>query len=268
MAGWPISHSKSPILHGYWLAQYAVEGSYEALAVEPDDFELFVDNLKHSGFCGGNITIPHKETAFQIIKNRDEAAEAIGAVNTIWIEEGSTLAGNTDAYGFSANLDDQAPKWRNGKVATVLGAGGASRAIIFALAEAGYKEIRIVNRTLSRAKSLQERFRGPTSAHQWDAIEELLQDCDLLVNTTSIGLNPQTDPDAPDLSSMKETAIVADIVYSPLITPLLEKAAMRDLKIVDGLGMLLHQAVPGFEYWFGIRPEVTAGLRNHVLGIT
>ncbi len=265
VTGWPINHSKSPKLHGYWLGKYEIRGSYEPLAIEPKDFKQFIGDLSQSGFCGGNVTIPHKEAAFELIPDRDEAAEAIGAANTIWLEDGKLFSGNTDAYGFSANLDDHAPEWRDGNIATVLGAGGASRAIIYSLIASGFSEIRIANRTLSKAQILKDQFGNRVTAHNWNAVSELLSDSDLLVNTTSIGLNPETDPPTPNISNMKPTTIVTDIVYTPLMTPLLMTAEKYGLKTVDGLGMLLHQAVPGFERWFGLRPEVTGELRLEIL---
>ncbi len=266
VTGWPITHSKSPVLHGFWLNKYGIKGTYEALGIEPENFVQFLDDLPKSGFAGGNVTIPHKEVAFDTIPDRDEAAEMIGAVNTLWLEGGKLKGGNTDAYGFSANLDDYAPQWRQGKIATVMGAGGASRAIIYALLNAGFTDVRIANRTVTRAQSLADRFGEACSAHPWSAIEELTQDTDFLVNTSSVGMAGTEDTPIPDLRNLAAEALVTDIVYTPLETPILKAANDQGLTTVDGLGMLLHQAVPGFEKWFGIRPEVTDDLRNIILG--
>ncbi len=265
VTGWPISHSKSPALHGFWLDSYGIDGAYEAVAVEEANFPEFLNNLTNSGYCGGNVTIPHKEAAFEIISWKDTAAEKIGAVNTIWHEEGMVKASNTDAYGFSANLDDYAPEWRDGKKAVVLGAGGASRAILYALQEARYETIHIVNRTKVRAESLANQFGAGCKAHGLDELSQILMGTDFFVNTTSIGMAGKEQSTLPDLSNLSPACLVTDIVYTPLLTPLLELAAGRGNKVVDGLGMLLHQAVPGFEKWFGIRPEVTPQLRNHIL---
>lgn len=265
ITGWPVSHSKSPMLHGYWLNEFGISGIYEAAPVESEKFKDFIASLPASGFVGGNVTIPHKEQAFELIANRSAAAEEIGAVNTIWIEGDIIYADNTDSYGFMANLDQQSPGWRKHKKATVLGAGGASRAVIHGLLSAGFTEIRIANRTISRASALSDRFGKATSAHGLDAVPELLGDSDVLVNTTSIGMSGNQEGSLPPLDAMPAHSLVTDIVYTPLITPLLASARERGLETVDGLGMLLHQAVPGFEKWFGKRPEVTQGLRNHIL---
>ena len=268
VTGWPISHSKSPVLHGYWLEKYNIQGSYDAVGVQPEAFPDFLNQLPESRFVGGNITLPHKEVAYSSIANRDQAAEMIGAINTVWVEDGQLKGSNTDAYGFSANLDDFAGSWRDGKIATVIGAGGASRAIIFALIEAGYQQIRIANRTLSRAEGLMQHFGDKCSAHGWPEIEELCHDTDLLVNTSSVGMAGDDTTSLPNLDALPEKALVTDIVYTPLVTPILKRADDRGLKTVDGLGMLLHQAVPGFEKWFGVKPEVTPALREKILGAT
>ena len=265
VTGWPISHSKSPKLHGYWLKAYGILGTYEPLAIDPDAFPDFIRQLPNSEFVGGNITIPHKETAHDLIKNRSEAAEMIGAVNTLWTVDGTIYADNTDAYGFCANLDQFAPRWKSMKTATVLGAGGASRAIIHGLIDAGFKNIRIVNRTFERAKALSDRFGAKTTAHGLPSLPELLPDTELLVNTSSMGMTGENTSQVPDLAQMPKTSLVTDIVYTPLVTPLLEAAKKLELESVDGLGMLLHQAVPGFEKWFGRRPDVSQGLRSALL---
>lgn len=264
VTGFPIKHSRSPLIHGHWLKKYDLPGSYEAIEVAPDSFPAFLNSLKDNDYVGGNVTIPHKEMAFALCQRREPAAEEIGAVNTLWFEGGQLCGGNTDAYGFLANLDASSPGWDKHKTALVLGAGGASRAIIYALKQRGLTEIRIVNRTLTRAEELADRFGSGISAHEWIAVPELLQDVSLIVNTTSLGMEGKESLSI-DLSDVRRDALVTDIVYVPLETPLLKAAHMAGLKTVDGLGMLLHQAVPGFEHWFGVRPEVTAELRNVIL---
>ncbi len=267
ICGYPIAHSRSPKIHGYWLKKYGIVGTYEAVEVAPADFAQFAAKLQADGFVGGNVTIPHKETAFQAVSRHDEAAELIGAVNTLWFEEGSLVGGNTDAIGFAANLDEYAPDWAEAGPAVVLGAGGASRAIIHALKERGFRDIRIVNRTVSRAQELADRFGSGISAHPLSEADELLGDARLLINTTALGMAGKGDPDAlpanPGL--LPRHAIVTDIVYVPLETPLLAAASRQGLRTVDGLGMLLHQAVPGFQKWFGKRPEVTRELRDMIV---
>ena len=256
------------MLHGFWLKQYSIEGSYDALGVEPENFEQFLKGLPNSEFMGGNVTIPHKETAFANVDQLDDAAKAIGAVNTLWLEDGKLCGGNTDAYGFSANMDQFAPEWREGKKAIVLGAGGAARAIVYAILEAEYDEIHIVNRTYERAENLARLFGEKCQAHKWDELPALLSSIDFIVNTTSIGMAGSDTSMMPDLATLPKSAIVTDIVYTPLETPFLKSANDLGLKTVDGLGMLLHQAVPGFEKWFGIRPEVTDELRDYILGLS
>lgn len=264
VCGHPIKHSRSPIIHRHWLARYGISGSYEPFDVAPEKFPDFVTSLRERGFVGGNVTIPNKEAAFALAQRRDEAAQAIGAVNTLWFEEGTLVGGNTDAEGFSANLDEFAVDWPSASVAVVLGAGGAARAVIHALKSRGIKDIRILNRTVSRARELEDRFGTGVSAHPLDGAAELGGDCGLLVNTTALGM----DGDAAlplDPAVLPSSAIVTDIVYVPLETPLLAAARRYGLRTVDGLGMLLHQAAPGFERWFGVRPQVTPELRALVV---
>jgi shikimate dehydrogenase len=264
VTGHPIAHSRSPKIHGYWLAKYGIDGSYQAIDVAPEDFAEFLKTLQVNGYRGGNVTIPHKEAAFAIVAHRDDAAEAIGAVNTLWFEDSGLWGGNTDGHGFAANLDDLAPGWAANGPAVVLGAGGASRAVIHALIARGLGDIRIVNRTLARAQELKRRFGAGVSAHGLAATDELLADAGLLVNTTALGMHGNEGLSA-DPARLPDHAIVTDIVYVPLETPLLAAARARGLRAVDGLGMLLHQAVPGFERWFGARPEVTAELRQMIV---
>ena len=260
VTGHPVVHSRSPKIHGYWLHRYGIDGSYEAVDVTPENFAEFVGKLSESGFHGGNVTIPHKEAAFALVPRRDDAAEEIGAVNTLWFEGGILHGGNTDAHGFAANLDEYVPGWANNGPAVVLGAGGASRAVVHALKKRGVKDIRIVNRTVARAQELGDRFGTGVSAHGLEATAELLGDAGLLVNTTALGMHGN-EGSAADPAPLPAHDIVTDIVYVPLETPLLAAARQRGLKTVDGLGMLLHQAVPGFEHWFGERPQVTPELR-------
>ena len=262
--GHPIAHSRSPLIHGHWLERYGIAGSYERIDVAPQALEGFVRSLPTSGFAGGNVTIPHKEAACRLADRLDAAAQTIGAANTLWLEDGLVCAGNTDAEGFAADLDQRAPRWRQARSALVLGAGGAARAILFALRSAGISDIRIVNRTVARGQELADHFGGGITAHGWEAADELAGDAALVVNTSAAGLKGDGGS-ALDVSRLPASAIVTDIVYTPLQTPLLAAAAQRGLHTVDGLGMLLHQAVPGFERWFGVRPEVTAELRDRIV---
>ncbi|WP_336055057.1 shikimate dehydrogenase [Nitratireductor sp. CH_MIT9313-5] len=264
VCGHPIKHSRSPLIHGYWLEKYELDGSYEAIDVAPEDFAHFLHTLHEQGYAGGNVTLPHKESAFKIVEKLDGAAEKIGAVNTIWLENGHLCGSNTDAYGFAANLDQQMAGWDSARTAVLLGAGGAARAVIHALQERGFDEIRIVNRTEARARDLQARFGGTTSAHSWEALDDLLASTDLLVNTTSLGMAGSA-PLSISLDPLPDHAIVSDIVYVPLQTPLLADAQERGLRTVEGLGMLLHQAVAAFERWFGVKPEVTGELRQRII---
>lgn len=270
--GWPISHSKSPIIHTHWLKEHGLEGSYEKIAVEPDKLGSFLTKLKDGDFVGGNVTIPHKEALFDHVDVVHPTAEKLGAANTLWMEDGKLHATNTDGFGFLANLDQNCLGWdkNDDKKALVLGAGGACRPIINGLIERGFKNISLVNRTRERAEEIANVFtnlghRGALQVADWSERDRLCKDIDLLVNTTSLGMTGQP-PLEMDLGHLPDTALVTDIVYAPLKTDLLVAAEKRGNPIVDGLGMLLHQAVPGFEKWFGVRPEVTAELRALVLG--
>ncbi|WP_343313068.1 shikimate dehydrogenase [Brucella sp. BE17] len=267
VTGFPIKHSRSPLIHRFWLKQLGIEGSYDAIEIAPQDFSAFVLSLGQQGFAGGNVTIPHKEAAFSAAEKLDDAAKAIGAVNTLWFENNTLWGGNTDAYGFASNLDAGAPSWDNADTALVLGAGGASRAIVHALITRGFSRITVVNRTLSRAEELSAHFGTAVSASGWDEAEAHVAEADLIVNTTSLGMSGHGDEEAfpLDLAYAPKHAVATDIVYVPLKTPFLKQAEQAGLKTVDGLGMLLHQAVPGFERWFGVRPEVSEALRDHIL---
>ena len=265
--GDPIAHSGSPMIHSHWLKSYGIGGSYEAVRVAAGDLPAFATKLKtgEAGFAGGNVTIPHKEAIFALADETEEVARLIGAANTLWLEDGKLKATNTDAYGFAANLDAEAPGWHTGKKAVVLGAGGASRAILFSLIERGFSEIVLVNRTVARAEELAKRFGSDSiTAAPLPALDDALVGADLFVNTSSLGMEGSATPDL-DFSVMAENALVTDIVYAPLVTPFLKRAQAQGLATVDGLGMLLHQAVPGFQKWFGTRPEVDAELRAMVV---
>jgi shikimate dehydrogenase len=263
--GWPVEHSRSPAIHRYWLKQYGIDGAYEKEGVRPEDFASFVGALAAKGYVGANVTLPHKEAALRLADFPDEAAAVIGAANTLWLDsDGRLHASNTDIDGFMANLDVQAPQWNEEqRPVMVLGAGGAARAVLFGLIGAGASRILLANRTRDRAECLAKTF-GPTvEAIGWEDRHRALAGCGLLVNTTSLGMTGQEPLDV-DLAALPRDAVVADTVYVPLETRLLGAARARGNVAVDGLGMLLHQAVPGFELWFGVRPEVTAELKAHV----
>lgn len=264
VVGWPIGQSRSPLIHGHWLRAHGLAGSYERIAIPPEEIETFLGKLPSLGFVGGNVTVPHKEAAFRLAAERDAVAEATGAVNTLWIDRGKLFGANTDAPGFLANLDDRSAGWdRDPGVAVVLGAGGAASAVAWGLKARGFA-VRLVNRTLARAETLAARLGAGISAHGWDEVAKLLPDAGLLVNTTSLGMTGKEDLTL-DLAPLRAGTLVTDIVYVPLETPLLAAARARGLPTVDGLGMLLHQAVPGFERWFGVRPSVTPELRRLIL---
>ncbi|RJF89659.1 shikimate dehydrogenase [Oleomonas cavernae] len=265
--GWPVGHSRSPRLHGYWLEQHGIDGAYVPLAVRPDDLAAALRALPKLGFRGCNLTVPHKEAALAVVDRVDAAARRIGAMNTVVVEADGTLSGsNTDAPGFIANLRQGAPGLDlAGKTAVVIGAGGAARAVVVGLIDAGVAGIRLANRSAERTQALVEAFAPVVGAVAWDARAQALAGADLLVNTTSLGMVGEPALDLP-LDALPATATVTDIVYAPLETALLAAARARGNVAVDGLGMLLHQAVPGFAAWFGTTPTVTAELRAHVLG--
>ena len=264
VVGWPVAHSRSPLIHRFWLNRYRLPGDYVRQAVPPDEFERFLAGLADRGFVGGNVTVPYKEAAFRRCVEVTAVAERLGAVNTLWLEGDRLLGDNTDAHGFACNLDDANPDWRSGLVAAVLGAGGAARAVLHAVAQAGYREIILLNRTAERASDVARRFGMPVQAGPLTELPYWLPRCDLVVNTTSAELSGH-DALPVDWRVARRDAIAADIVYVPLLTPFLQGAADRGLRIADGLGMLLHQAAPGFERWFGRRPAVDAELRDAVL---
>ena len=262
LIGWPAAHSRSPLIHHYWLRTLGIEGGYVIEAVPPDEFKDFLFRLSHRGFVGANVTIPHKERALALSKP-DERARAVGAANTLWFADGELCSTNTDVEGFINNLDSSAPGWDGAEDALVLGAGGAARAVVFGLLDRGIKRVHLANRTIERARALSGQFGTRVLPVAWDAIGGLLPRAGLLVNTTSLGMHGQPALEL-DVGLLPSHAVVADLVYVPLQTPLLAAAGARGLKTADGLGMLLHQAVRGFELWFGQRPEVTAELRSLV----
>lgn len=264
--GYPIKHSRSPLIHGHWLKTFRIQGSYEAVAVSPALLASFLADLKSgaSGFAGGNVTIPHKESAYRLADRPDEMAQELGAVNTLWLQDGAVHATNTDGYGFVSNLDVKQPGWDEADRAVVLGAGGASRAVVQALRNRGISEIHVVNRTVSRAQELRSRFGDKIFAHPMEALGEVSTGAGLFVNTTSLGMEGGETPHI-DFSNMARNAVVTDIVYVPLKTPILRMAEEQGFAVVDGLGMLLHQARPGFQKWFGKEPIVDEQLRNIII---
>jgi shikimate dehydrogenase len=259
LIGWPAAHSRSPLIHHYWLRALGIEGGYNIEAVPPEGFAEFVLHLSAHGFVGANVTIPHKERALALTKP-DARARAVGAANTLWYEGGELRSTNTDIEGFINNLDACAPGWDSAADALVLGAGGSSRAVMFGLLDRGIKRVHLANRTIERARALADQFGAGVDPVSWETIGDLLPRAGLLVNTTSLGMHGQPALEL-DVSQLPPHAVVADLVYVPLETPLLAAARARGLKTADGLGMLLHQAVRGFELWFGRRPEVTSKLR-------
>ena len=262
--GWPISHSRSPIIHGHWLAHHGLEGSYTRVPVRPEDLPAFIASLRDGAYAGCNVTVPHKETVLVLADAADATARTIGAANTLWVEAGKVHATNTDTYGFMAHLERAAPGWRRDLPAVVLGAGGAARAVLHGLLAAGLPEVRLLNRSAERAVTLARHFGPRIVVGDWAERSARLAGAGLLVNTTTLGMKGAEALDI-DLASLPAGATVYDIVYVPLQTPLLAAARARGLVAVDGLGMLLHQAVPGFERWFGHRPEVTDEVRALVV---
>ena len=259
LIGWPAAHSRSPLIHHHWLRTLGIEGGYTIEAIPPEGFAEFVQHLSGHGFVGANVTLPHKERALAL-SVPDARARAVGAANTLWYDGGELRATNTDIEGFVDNLDASARGWDTTGDALVLGAGGSSRAVVFGLIERGIKRVHLANRTMERARALADQFGDSVQAIAWDTINEVLPRAGLLVNTTSLGMRGQPALEL-DIGLLPSSAIVADLVYVPLETALLKAARERGLKTADGLGMLLHQAVRGFELWFGQRPEVTSELR-------
>ena len=265
IVGWPVKHSRSPVIHRFWLREYGLAGDYVIHPVEPEKIGAFFAGFVDGPFVGCNVTVPHKEAAFAAVDDIELAGQAIGAVNTVWRDGRRVVATSTDGVGFLANLDEGAPGWDAlPGPAVVLGAGGAARAVIWALRERGFAPVHVVNRTEGRAETLAARFGPDVRPAAWGALPGLLRDARILVNSTSLGMEGQPALDL-DLARLPGDCLVTDLVYVPLETGLLAAARARGLRTVDGLGMLLHQAAPGFAHWFGRTPEVTPALRNAVL---
>jgi len=264
--GWPIGHSLSPRLHGFWLDVHGIDGAYVPMAVAPDGAREALRALPRLGFVGCNVTVPLKELALEAVDEASDTARRIGAVNTVAVgDDGRLMGDNTDAFGFRANLEAAAADWRAADgVHVVLGAGGAARAVVVALLDAGAATVRLVNRTRARADALARDIGGRVEVIDWDGRDGALNDAATLVNTTTLGMAGK-EPLALSLEALPPQALVNDIVYAPLETDLLARAAARGNPVVDGLGMLLHQARPGFGRWFGVLPEVTPALRAFVL---
>ncbi len=264
--GYPIEHSRSPIIHNYWVKRYSIDGSFKKTAVRPDEVSQFLSSLKANGLKGCNVTVPLKELAFKAAEITHDSAKAVRAANTMWLDEQGRLnAENTDTYGFMAHLKNSVPDWNSGTgPVSILGAGGAARAIVYGFKQAGIDKIHVYNRTYKRAQELADEF-GPTvSARDWQDRTNCSDKSRIIVNTTTIGMNGEGTLDL-DFSNANKTCVVCDIVYVPLETGLLARARMAGLRTLDGLGMLMNQAVPGFERWFGVRPEVTNELRELLL---
>ena len=262
--GYPVKHSLSPALHGYWLEKYNIYGEYGFLEIRPEDLtRKKLEELSHEGYIGFNLTVPHKEIALNLVNEISDVAKEIGAVNTIKINDDGTLYGtNTDAFGFIENIRSSAEEFDFTEgIAVVLGAGGAARAVVKGLIDSGVPEVVIANRTRSTAEKLATEISGNITVINWDERETLLDKTNLLVNTTTLGMDGQRELEL-NLDNLPKTAFVTDIVYKPLKTKLLLEAEKRGNPIVDGLGMLLYQAVGGFELWFGVRPEVTDEVRG------
>ena len=262
--GWPVGHSRSPRLHGFWLEAYGIDGAYVPLAVPPDGFETALRALPALGFKGANVTVPHKEVALALADTSDDQTRRIGAANTLVVSDNCQIqASNTDGYGFLENLKQRAPAWRADRPVLVLGAGGAARAVVVSLLDAGVPQVRLANRTGARAERLATELGGAIETVAWKTRAAAAGDCGLVVNTTTLGMAGQPALDMP-LDRLGEGAVVFDLVYAPLETPLLAAAKNRGFAAVDGLGMLLHQARPGFAAWFGRDPEVTDDLYRFV----
>lgn len=265
--GCPVAHSKSPRLHGHWLSTYGIDGHYVPLHVEPQNLEAVLRQMSHMGFVGANVTIPHKEAVIAIADQVTDRATVIGAANTLtFLPDGKIIADNTDGYGFITNLTEGAPDWEpTSGPAVVLGAGGACRAVIASLIEAGVNDIILTNRTRDRAEQLRSDFGQKVRVVDWVKAPNVLEEGKLIVNTTSLGMTGKSKLRIP-LDGIPKEAVVTDLIYTPLQTDLLGYAQSIGCKTVDGLGMLIHQAVPGFERWFGVRPDITDQTRAMILG--
>lgn len=265
VVGWPIEHSRSPIIHRHWLKTHGVDGDYSKQAVEPEKAAAFFKDLPHSALAGCNVTVPLKEIAFAAADHKEPSALAVGAANTLWVESGKVCAANTDTYGFMTHLELSAPQWRDsdGPV-LILGSGGAARAIVHGFLEAGCERIEITNRTRERAEALADLFGPRVTTVAWENRNRRAQSAGVVVNTTTLGMKSESETGI-GFEPAQRAKVVCDIVYVPLKTDFLKDAEAAGHIIVDGLGMLLHQAVPGFEKWFGVRPKVTPELRALVL---
>lgn len=261
--GWPVMHSRSPLLHNYWFKRHELAGTYVPLAIRPEGLAAALRALHPLGFAGCNLTIPHKQQAMTIVDEVDAVAKSIGAISCVVVRPDGSLAGsNNDCYGFTHNLKQEQPGWRAGAgPIVVIGAGGGSRAVCFGLLQEGAKEIRLVNRTLARAKGIAAEFGGPITALPWENRHDALDGAAMVVNATSQGMVGQPALDIR-LSKLPATTLAADIIYTPLETPFLAAARQRGNRTVNGLGMLLHQGRPAWKAWFGIEPEVTPELRS------
>ena len=256
IVGYPVKHSRSPKLHGFWLKRLGIDGDYRAEEVTPEEFPAFLKSLEARGYAGCNVTLPHKEAAFALTEP-DARAKGVGAANTLWFDNGRLRSTNTDVEGFIGSLDAAAPGWdRRASTAVVLGAGGASRAIVYGLIERGIGTIHVANRTVERAEEFRAQFGASIQPVRWEDLSRVMDGAGLLVNTTSLGMAGEPALEL-DIGGLAADAVVSDIVYIPLETPLLAAATRRGLKTANGLDMLLHQAVRGFELWFGVRPQVT-----------
>ncbi len=265
VVGHPVAHSRSPALHGHWLRRYGLAGHYVPLDVAPGDLAEAMAALPRLGFVGCNVTIPHKVAVLDLADTVSDRARAIGAANTLVFGPDGLAADNTDGEGFIENLRRNAPGWSaTDGPAVVLGAGGASRAVVTALLAAGAPEIRVANRTAARAEALRDAFGARVTVHDWNCAGDIVSDTGLVANTTSLGMTGQPPFDVP-LDRLSPGAVATDLVYTPLDTTFLSRARAAGCRTVDGLGMLLYQAVPGFEAWFGLRPEVDEDLRRAVL---
>jgi shikimate dehydrogenase len=260
IVGWPVTHSRSPIIHGYWLKKYAIEGSYTRRAVAPGEELSFFGRLREEGLVGCNVTIPHKGAALAAAHASTASARAVGVANTLWLEGDRLWADNTDGAGFLQHLRATVPTFDPASAVAVLGAGGGARGVIHGLLQAGGREVRLFNRTRDRADAVARHFGAGVRAYDWQDRADRSRDVGLIINATSLGMQGAPALEMP-LGALDARCIVADLVYVPLATPLLAAARERGLAAVDGLGMLLHQAVPGFERWFGVTPEVTDELR-------
>lgn len=262
--GWPVAHSRSPLIHGYWLKKNGLKGDYRREAVTVEDFPAFLKSLGERGYVGGNITQPHKEVALKLTE-ADDRARAIGASNTVYLDNGVLRSTNTDVIGFLASLDVAQQGWdKNLKAAVVLGAGGAARAIVYGLIERGVERVNVINRTIERAEAFRKLFGPRVHAAGWDAVPKLLKESKLVVNATSMGMTGNPDLEI-DISGVPDGTLIGEIIYVPLKTKLVLAAEKRGLKHSDGLDMLLYQAVRGFELWFGVKPVVTAELRQIIV---